>query len=108
MYANRTHANRPTRITAADRARQRQAIARHEKRQARARARERINRLIVCCAVIVIGLVLFYSATGAPAPGPTYRAVTWNGATVAGGMTLADCMGNYFQRQTVAGCELEN
>lgn len=108
MYANRTHANRPTRITAADRARQAAAIARHDKRQAQARARERINRLITCCAVIVIGLVLFYSATGAPAPGATYRAVTWNGAAVAGGMTLADCMENYFNRHDIAGCEREN
>lgn len=63
MYANRTRANRPTRITAADRARQAAAIARHDKRQAQARARERISRLIAYCAVIVIGVALFYAAT---------------------------------------------
>lgn len=63
MYANRTHANRPTRITAADRARQAAAIARHDKRQAQARARERVARLAVFAMAIIAGVMLFYGFT---------------------------------------------
>lgn len=109
MYANRTHANRPTIITAADRARQAAAVARHDKRQARDRARERIARLIVIGCFIVAAVAGLYAATDrAPIDSRTYSAQAWDGSTVARGMTLADCMENYFNRPAVAGCSLEN
>lgn len=109
MYANRTHANRPTRMTAADRARQAAAIARHDKRQAQARARERIAHLIVICCFIVAAVAGFYAATDhAPAvDSGTYRAEAWDGRTVARGMTMAHCLENYFNRPDVAGCNRE-
>lgn len=109
MYANRTHANRPTRITAADRARQAAAIARHNKRQERERARERINRLIVIGCFIVAAVAGFYAASEpAPIDSRTYSAQAWDGSTIAAGLTMPDCLENYFNRPAVAGCTLED
>lgn len=109
MYANRNRANRPTALTAADHARQRAAIARHDKRQARARMRERINRAAVYIAVALAVLMGIHAATDhAPATdSSTYRATGWDGATVAHGLTMPDCLENYFNRPDVAGCNRE-
>ena len=99
-------AARPTRITAADRARQRRAIARHDARIARTRRRERVARLVVWACAIATAVALFYGATEPDPPrADTYRAVTWDGATVAGGLTMPECLENYFNRPDVAGCE---
>ena len=109
MYANRTRDNQPSRLTAADRARQAAAIARHDARAKRARNRERINRAAVYIAVAVAVLMGIHAATDhAPAvDSGTYSATSWDGATVAHGLTMPDCLENYFNRPDVAGCNRE-
>ena len=62
MGSNRFHANRPTAYTPADRARQAAALARHDARLARAAAKNRLYRIAYACAVIAVGVALFYSA----------------------------------------------
>lgn len=100
-------AARPSRITAADRARQRAAVARHDARIARERARQRVARLIVAALVAAAAVAGFYAATEpAPEPAGTYRAVGWHGETVAHGMAMSDCL-ELFNRPHVAGCERE-
>lgn len=70
--------------------------------------RERVARLAVFAVAAAMAVALFYGATEPDPPrADTYSAVTWDGAAVAGGMTLADCMGNYFNRRDIAGCERE-
>ena len=102
-------AARPDKITPLDRARQVAAVARHDRQRAQARARERVARLVVFACFIVAAVAGFYAATdSAPADSATYRAEAWDGATVARGLTLADCMENYFNRPAIAGCTLEN
>ena len=63
MNINRNASLRPTAITPADRARQAAAIARHDAAIARKAAWSRIYRLAYTCAVIAVGVALFYSAT---------------------------------------------
>lgn len=63
MNTNRTHANRPSRLTQADRERMAQAVAQGDKRRRDARARERLARLAVACIALAVVVSLFYSAT---------------------------------------------
>lgn len=63
MYANATHANRPTVLTRADRARQAAAVRAHDARIARAAANNRLFRLAYHCAAIALAVAMFYSAT---------------------------------------------
>ena len=63
MNANRTHANRPTRITEQDRARQAAAVAAHDARIARAARIARLSTLAYRCAAIACAVTMFYVAT---------------------------------------------
>ena len=63
MYANATHANRPTVLTRADRARQAAAVRAHDARIARAAANNRLFRLAYHCAAVALVVAMFYSAT---------------------------------------------
>lgn len=51
-------------------------------------------------AALVCALALFYAASEPD----TYRAEAWDGSTVARGMTMPQCLENYFNRPAVAGC----
>lgn len=64
MNANRTHANRPSRLTASDRNRQAIALAAYDKRQRNARALHRVVWLAYLAASLAVGVRLFYSLTG--------------------------------------------
>ena len=63
MNINRYASNRPTVLTASDRARQAAAIARHDAAIARNAAWGRLYRIAYTCAAIALGVALFYSAT---------------------------------------------
>lgn len=52
---------------------------------------------LVCA---LAGVALFYAASEPD----TYRAEAWDGSTVARGMTMPQCLENYFNRPAVAGC----
>lgn len=70
--------------------------------------RERVARLAVFAIAAAMAVALFYGATEPDPPrADTYRAVTWDGATVARGLTMPDCLENYFNRPDVAGCHRE-
>lgn len=58
---NRDHADAPSRITDADRERQRAAIARLDRAIAAQRRRERVARLAVCGIAIGLTVAAFYS-----------------------------------------------
>lgn len=63
MYANRYHANRPSPLTAADRARMAAAIARFDAERAAALRRERLARAAAVALIIAAGVALFYAAS---------------------------------------------
>lgn len=63
MTRNRDHANRPSALTPADRARMAAAIAAHDKRIARAAMWNRLSRLACCALAVAVAVALFYSAT---------------------------------------------
>lgn len=56
-------AARPTRITAADRARQRAALAEWDRQAASARRLARVQRLAYWGAVVAMGVWIFYGIT---------------------------------------------
>lgn len=58
-------AARPTRLTAADKARQAAAVAEWDRRVASARRRERVAMFATWAVIIGGGLALFYIFTGA-------------------------------------------
>ena len=61
MRINRTA--RPNRLTAADHARQRAAVAAWDARIAAARRRERVARLAYVAGALALAVSLFYAAT---------------------------------------------
>lgn len=63
MYANRYHANRPSALTAADRARMAAAVARFDAARAAARRRERFARAAAVALIIAAGVTPFYAAS---------------------------------------------
>lgn len=66
MYANRYRANRPSALTAADRARMAAAIARFDAERAAALRRKRLARAAFVALIVAAGVALFYAAS-APA-----------------------------------------
>ena len=63
IIRNETYIGESMRVTDADRVRMAAGIAKAERERA-ARAKERIARLAYCCAIVALGIALFYSATG--------------------------------------------
>ena len=60
-YANRGLAARGVRSATEIRAATDKILRRHDARIATARAKERIARLAYCCAILALGVALFYS-----------------------------------------------